>query len=198
MQYASLIALVSASSVAANAPTGLLTDYKRSPAGGVRSVPSFTWVVPACETESDHTLSAYQLTVTHQGRDVWDSGKTAGTDSTYVAYAGPALEAGTAYEWTVSTWTASGAGGSTCASSPSAPSTFITALFDGWGASSFITLAVRLFFSSHLVTSFYPPPPWSLYSLMHAPTCRLGNTAFLLDRAAQYSTTARRNLSLDS
>ena len=51
-------------------------------------------------------------------------------------YTGPALKAGVAFTWTVSTWSDS------CQSNASDPATFITALFHGWDASaSFIWTA---------------------------------------------------------
>ena len=58
----------------------------------------------------------------------------ASADSTYVAYAGRALLPGTLYQWTVATWaTSASAAGAVCQSAPSAPASFITALFSGWG-----------------------------------------------------------------
>ena len=59
---------------------------------------------------------------------MWDSGQVPSSDSTYVAYTGPALAPSTAYTWTVATATAS------CQSGPSAPATFVTSLFNGWSA----------------------------------------------------------------
>lgn len=75
---------------------------------------------------------AYQLTVTLDKQPLWDSGKVASNESTYVAYTGPNLTQGTPYEWSVVTFTAPASGGAPCQSSPSDSATFITALFDGF------------------------------------------------------------------
>ena len=113
-------------------PTGLLCEFQRTPALGVRAQPHFSWIVPACKDGSDHQQAAYQIIVSDdKGTQLWDSGKVMGGDSTYVAYAGPALKQASRYSWSVTTWT-QGSGGSSCQSEPSAPATMVTALFSGW------------------------------------------------------------------
>ncbi len=107
-------------------PSGLLCDFQKSPALGVRTVPHFSWIVPPCKDTSDELQIAYQITVASSFGSVWDSGKQPSNDSTYVAYMGPALNASTHYQWTVTTWTSS------CQSDPSSSNAFVTALFDGW------------------------------------------------------------------
>jgi hypothetical protein len=124
------------------APTGLLADFMRSPAVGVRLAPSFTWIVPACAAGAgDGSQMAFRIVVTTAlGAPVFDSGKVAGNDSTYVAYAGPALAAATRYAWTVSTWTAD------CASPASAPAAFVTAPWAGFAAGAqFLTVPSATF-----------------------------------------------------
>jgi len=111
-------------------PTGLLCDYQKSPALGVRAEPRFTWIVPACSDGStDHQQSAYQLKVSVAGpaaKLIWDSGKVSDTDSTYVAYSGPKLAQGTEYHWIVTTWTTPLKGGSSCQSDASGAAKFVT------------------------------------------------------------------------
>ena len=120
-----------------DAPTGLLADFKPSPALGVRLAPRFTWIVPACASGGgDGAQTGYRVVVTAAdgGATVWDSGQVASAESTYVAYAGPALAAATRYAWTVATTTAD------CASPASAPAAFVTAPWAGFDAAAqFIT-----------------------------------------------------------
>lgn len=123
------------------APTGLLCEFQKSPTLGVRAQPRFTWIIPPCAAGSDHQQVAYNLQVSSDEGHIWNSGKVAGNDSTYVMYSGPALNASTRYHWTVTTWTQNSGSGAPCQSAPSAPASFITALFDGWSASAqFLTL----------------------------------------------------------
>jgi hypothetical protein len=126
----------------AASPTGLMVDFQLTPSLGVRganasSPPAFSWIIPPCESAPDATQTAYQIVVTREGAPVWDSSKTAGSDPTYVRYAGPPLVASARYAWTVRVW--SDACG---ASDPSDPALFIPALTPGGWApgTSFITL----------------------------------------------------------
>jgi len=132
-----LAAALAASPSAAQdaAPAGLLADFKSSPALGVRLAPSFSWIVAPCASGAeDGTQTAYEIVVsslaTGSAAVVWDSGRVLSGDSTYAAYAGPALSPSTRYSWTVSTWTAA------CASPPSQPALFVTGPFGGFDASA--------------------------------------------------------------
>ena len=126
--FALLPVLLSTGSAAgAYAPSGLLCDFQKHPALGVRATPHFTWIVPPCAGASDQMQTAFQIIVTSiEGAQIWDSGKQESNESTYVAYGGPALNASTTYQWSVSTWT------DACQSAPSDPAAFTTALFNGW------------------------------------------------------------------
>jgi alpha-L-rhamnosidase len=121
------LAGVLALSVAQDAPSGLLCDYQRDPALGVRAAPYFTWIVPPCGSP-DQSQIAYRIVVQAVvgGATVWDSGKVFSNESTYVPYAGPALGASTKYTWAVQTWTQA------CQSPASAPAVFVTAPWGGW------------------------------------------------------------------
>jgi len=139
---ASLALLAALAAAQDAAPTGLLADFMRSPAVGVRLTPSFTWIVPPCASGAgDGTQTNFRIVVTTAlGAPVWDSGKVAGNDSTYVAYAGPALAPTTRYAWTAATWTAD------CASPASAPASFVTAPWSGFAAGAqFLTVASATF-----------------------------------------------------
>jgi alpha-L-rhamnosidase len=137
----------------AGSPTGLLCDYQKDTALGVRAEPRFSWVVPPCAAGPDHRQAAFRLTVSTQGRSVWDSSKVASNNSIYVKYAGRALEPGTPYQWSVTTWTAAAGGGAACKSDASAPVTFVTSLFDGFSADAqFISVPNATFgyFTRHI------------------------------------------------
>ena len=129
------------------APVGLLCDYQKSPALGVRPSPFFSWIVPPCAHGTEQQQVAYTLVVwSDGGKQVWSSGRIVSNDSTYVAYAGPALDAGAKYTWAVTTWTNGSGGG--CQSDPSVPAALITALSHGWSpAATFISAATSATFS---------------------------------------------------
>jgi hypothetical protein len=114
-------------------PTGLLADFQKAPALGVRAAPRFTWIVPPCASAPDQAQVAYALSLyAADGTLVWASGTVASADSTYVLYGGPPLNASTYYTWTVATATQSCALGA-----PSAPAALVTALPDaGFDASA--------------------------------------------------------------
>jgi hypothetical protein len=84
----------------------------------------------------DQAESAYEIQVHREssGAEVWDSGKVASSQQSYVAYAGAALAAGESYTWRVRTWDRSDAG-----SAWSADGAFDTALTNdarGWPSMS--------------------------------------------------------------
>ncbi|WP_203433668.1 family 78 glycoside hydrolase catalytic domain [Jiangella asiatica] len=70
----------------------------------VEGTPSFGWLPR--DRDPGEVQTAYQLIVRDvTGEDtVWDSGKVASAEQSYVPYAGPSLDAGTAYTWSVRTW----------------------------------------------------------------------------------------------
>lgn len=106
-----------------------MCNFQKHPALGVTSKPEFTWIVPACAGASDQQQSAYQIKVADAvtGKALWDSGKVASSNSIGEPYSGPSLAPGSAYNWTVSTWSAA------CQSTPSDNAMFITSLYsNGW------------------------------------------------------------------
>src|SRR5690242_14600651 len=87
---------------AAGPPTQLTVGDQVRPLN-VEGAPAFGWM-PSSDKGND-VQSAYQLTVAKaDGTAVWDSGKVASGDQSYVPYRGPALAGGEAYTWTVKTW----------------------------------------------------------------------------------------------
>ncbi|MDA0168218.1 alpha-L-rhamnosidase N-terminal domain-containing protein [Solirubrobacter taibaiensis] len=116
---------------AAGPPTQLTVgDDARSL--NVEGAPLFGWM-PASDRGND-VQTAYQLTVTKaDGTAVWDSGKTASSDQSYVPYGGPALAPGEAYRWSVKTWDSGGA------ESPAASAAFDTGIGNtGWSGANWI------------------------------------------------------------
>ena len=130
--------------VAASAgPSGLLCDFQRDPALGVRAAPYFSWIVPPCGNAPDQEQTAFRIVVTAivGGGIVWDSGQVQSNASTYVPYTGPSLAPSSRYTWTVSTWSQA------CASPASDPASFVTAPWGGWASSAaFISTATPAIF----------------------------------------------------
>ena len=51
---------------APSAATGLLTDFQKSPATGIRAEPRFGWIVPGCDAAgagSDHVQTSYRVSM---------------------------------------------------------------------------------------------------------------------------------------
>ena len=58
-----LVFAIMMSTTLGNAPSGLLADFQKSPATGVRAEPRFSWVVPPCGTKISDAQTAYQVRV---------------------------------------------------------------------------------------------------------------------------------------
>jgi len=92
-------------------PSGLMTDLvehtdtyfsgRLALIGSSR--PEFSWIVPG-----DGLQTAYRIIVFKGKEKLWDSGVVQGSESTAVAYKGPALESSTDYSWAVRTETDNG------------------------------------------------------------------------------------------
>jgi hypothetical protein len=77
----------------------------------VTGAPDFGWLPE--DHGGNEVQTAYQVRVTDDlsHRLVWDSGRVNSSAESAVAYTGPALADGHAYDWTVRTWNRQGAGG---------------------------------------------------------------------------------------
>jgi alpha-L-rhamnosidase len=116
----------------AEVPTGLTVNGATSPLM-VTGRPEFSWLPQ--DSAGDEAQTAYEITVRNglTGDAVWDSGQVQSSDSSYVAYGGPALTAGDEYDWTVTTWNSQGQ------ASPAASATFDTGLGDSdWSGAQWI------------------------------------------------------------
>ena len=102
---AALVAAFVVPSTAAAAPltvSGLTADRATNPLGLGDARPSFAWSLQG--EGRGREQSAYQLVVSKDGADVWDSGEVHSTASANVPYGGPALQSGTKYTWKVRAW----------------------------------------------------------------------------------------------
>jgi len=116
------------------APRALTVNDDPAPLGVV-GAPAFAWQV--VDRDPNEVQSAYEIVVARRPTTdpsdasvVWDSGRVASHDQTYVAYGGPALAPDADWYWTVRTWDRSGARGRFAK-----PSRFGTGLGDGdWQA----------------------------------------------------------------
>ena len=116
------------------APAGLTVDEQPNPLA-IQGTPQFGWLPQ--DRDANEVQSAYQLRVTQpDGSVVWDSGKVASADESWVSYAGPALDPGASYNWAVRTWDRAGA------ASPYAAARFGTGLGDqDWSGAQWIRRA---------------------------------------------------------
>lgn len=94
---------------APNTPTALTVDHRVDPLGIDTATPHLSWQHRIATR--NWRQGAYQILVAsdpsrlHDGQaDVWDSGRTPSDQSHGIGYAGPALESGRRYYWTVRTW----------------------------------------------------------------------------------------------
>ncbi|MFF5262733.1 family 78 glycoside hydrolase catalytic domain [Actinomadura viridis] len=127
-------AAVTAAGHAPQAPVELSVGDRTRPLN-VEGTPLFGW--RPRDVDPGEIQSAYRIVVRTdpatggEGETVWDSGKVTSGRQEYVPYAGPALEPGAAYTWTVRTWDRTGR-----ASAWSRPASFETGLRDqDWQAS---------------------------------------------------------------
>ncbi|WPJ97275.1 alpha-L-rhamnosidase C-terminal domain-containing protein [Coraliomargarita algicola] len=99
-----------ASALAADAPTGLMTELLEYPEQTVitDTLPEFTWIVN--DQDRDEVQTAYQILVATSesnlvagSADIWDSGKVLSNSSVNVEFGGTALADGS-YWWSVRTW----------------------------------------------------------------------------------------------
>ena len=114
-------------------PPRSLTVDDRDRHLNVEGTPEFGWLPQ--DKDPGEVQTAYQVVV-RDGRDnavVWDSGKVASAKQSYVAYGGPALEAGSPFTWTVRTWDRSNQ------ASPAARGEFDTGISDSqWDGAQWI------------------------------------------------------------
>ncbi|MEV0155795.1 family 78 glycoside hydrolase catalytic domain [Micromonospora sp. NPDC050686] len=121
---------------APSVPAALTVDDRAHPLN-VEGMPRFSWLPQ--DRDPGEVQTAYRLTVSQAGGDVvWDSGKVASGQQSYVPYRGPALRAGAAYEWSVRTWDRSDR------ESPAGTGKFETGISDAqWDGASWIRRATN-------------------------------------------------------
>ena len=121
---AALVAALVVPSKAAAAPlsiSGLTANRQSEPLGLGDAHPSLGWSLTGDGRGREQT--AYQVVISKDGADVYDSGEVHSSASANVPYTGPALASGTKYTWKVRAWDESGQ-----PSAYSAPATLETGL----------------------------------------------------------------------
>jgi alpha-L-rhamnosidase len=106
---AALVAALVVPSTAAAAPltvSGLTADRQSEPLGLGDARPSLGWTLHGDGRGREQ--SAYQVVVSKDSSDVWDSGEVHSSASANVPYGGPALASGTKYTWKVRAWDETG------------------------------------------------------------------------------------------
>lgn len=120
-------------SLAPLAPTGLTVDDTARPLN-VEGIPQFGWLPR--DKDPNEIQTGYQVRVSDPRTDriVWDSGRVASSEQSFVDYGGPELASGAPYTWTVRTWDREGL------SSPWAePARFETGIGDSdWAGAAWI------------------------------------------------------------
>lgn len=81
------------------APTHLTVDARSNPLA-IDGVPHFSWL--PTDRDRSERQTAHQIVVRQGSRVMWDSGKVASSQQSWVT--GPALAPGTSFRWTVRTW----------------------------------------------------------------------------------------------
>ncbi|MEV4313397.1 family 78 glycoside hydrolase catalytic domain [Actinocrispum sp. NPDC049592] len=81
-------------------------EHQRDPLGIDDAQPRFGWKLTSSAVQQRQ--AAYQLVVSKNGTDIWDSGRVASDKQVDVTYSGPALTSMTAYTWRVRVWDAHG------------------------------------------------------------------------------------------
>lgn len=129
---AGLPAAATAHNHAPDAPTDLVVNGMAAPLA-VDGTVQFGW--SGTDPDDDEMQSAYQIMVRDaDDATVWDSGRVASDDRSWIAYAGPALAPETVYTWTVRVHDRAGA-----VSDWAAPATWRTGLGDdAWSGAAWI------------------------------------------------------------
>ncbi len=78
------------------------TEYRKNPIGLDVTAPRFSWILTS---KKDNVMqTAYQLLVTCDGEEVWNTGKVESQESVLVAYQGSDLQPETRYDVSLSVW----------------------------------------------------------------------------------------------
>lgn len=83
----------------------LQVEYEQTPLGIDVEKPRFSWQMEALNKDKGLMQKAYRITVVdEEGKQVWDTEKTASDISLNIEYDGSSLKAATRYSWTVRVW----------------------------------------------------------------------------------------------
>ena len=94
----------------ATRPTRLRTNALENPLGIQTTPPYFSWALEASpKAPRNQTQSAFRLTCsTTDGKQVWDSGRVASSETLQVVYAGALLNSSQRINWHVTVWDGDG------------------------------------------------------------------------------------------
>lgn len=113
MKTAIVLSLLALSAHGQFRPEGLRVEYLENPMGIDAAQPRLSWRL--APLSQGLRQSAYQIQVAsssgplNQGKaDVWDTGKVASAQTTFIPYQGPALTSGQRLVWRVRAWDATG------------------------------------------------------------------------------------------
>jgi alpha-L-rhamnosidase len=84
--------------------TSLLCEYLKDPLGIDTTAPRLSWALESAERGQKQT--AYQIVVSGDAGDLWDTGKVVSAQQAHVVYAGKALVSGQRVTWKVRVWDA--------------------------------------------------------------------------------------------
>ena len=82
-------------------PTALSINGDSAPVGVDPDDTSFAWELG--DTTKGALQTAYRITLSRGGKQIWESGEVLSTRQAFVSYKGPALTSDTAYDFTVTT-----------------------------------------------------------------------------------------------
>src|SRR5579859_737396 len=104
----------------------LLTENRPSPIGIDTRTPRFSWQLDAADRNELQTAYEINVSTRENGKgSLWNSGKVTSGQSLQIPYAGPSLQSGQKYYWSVRVWDNKGR-----ISKQSDPAWWQTGLFD--------------------------------------------------------------------
>ncbi|MBL0160427.1 MAG: family 78 glycoside hydrolase catalytic domain [Bryobacterales bacterium] len=103
-----LLFLIAGAAVAGAAimPYALECEARRNPMGIDSAQPRLGWKLKSAE--QNQSQSAYQIVVAGDAGEVWDSGRVASAETTWIGYSGKPLASFQRYRWKVRVWDAKG------------------------------------------------------------------------------------------
>jgi len=86
----------------------LSVEFLEEPLGIDVQEPRFAWKLIDEEHSRGLSQTAYQIVISSEGREVWNTGKIENSESLGIKYQGSSLSPSTRYDWNVRIWTSDG------------------------------------------------------------------------------------------